>query len=192
MNKQKGYLEVITGPMFSGKTEEMIRQLKRAAIGKKPVQVFKHTIDTRYGKDKKLYSHAGITFSSELVTDAKDILKRLSPMSHIVAIDEAQWFGRDVINVVNELVSQGKHVIVSGLALTFDRQPFHPIPSLMAMADKVTKLTAVCSICGEDAVFHKRITQSNKKVSSLKADPKFVGKSALEYQPRCRECFDKP
>lgn len=189
--RRQGYLEIITGPMFSGKTEELIRQLKRASIGKKQIQVFKHAIDTRYGSDKKLYSHAGITFSSELISDAKDILTRLSPTSHIIAIDEAQWFGEDIIGVVDQLVFGGKHVIVSGLALTFDRQPFHPIPTLMAMADKVTKLTAVCSKCGEDAVFHKRITGTNKKISALKADPSFVGKSTDEYQPRCRTCFIK-
>lgn len=186
-----GYLEVIAGPMFSGKTEELIRQLKRASIGKKRIQVFKHAIDTRYGKEAKLYSHDGITFSSTLISKAGEILPLLSPTSSIVAIDEAQWFGTAIIDVVETLLQKRKHVIVCGLALTFDRQPFHPLPSLMAMADKVTKLTAVCSVCGDDAVFHKRITTSGKKVSSLRADPTFVGKSSDEYQPRCRGCFEK-
>jgi len=187
----KGYLEVVTGPMFSGKTEELIHQLKRAAIGKKRIQVFKHTIDTRYGSDEKLYSHAGLTFTSSLITDAKEILKRITTRSHIIAIDEAQWFGEDIVNVVNELLRQKKHILVSGLALTFDRQPFHPMPALMAMADKVTKLTAICSICGDEAVFHKRISDSKKKLSAFKADPSFVSKSQDEYQPRCRGCYEK-
>ena len=97
MKQRSGYLEVIAGPMFSGKTEELIRQIKRAAIGKKKIQVFKHKVDTRYGKAKKVYSHAGLSFESELVSRAGDILKRLDPKTEIVAIDEAQWFGEDLI-----------------------------------------------------------------------------------------------
>lgn len=190
--KQNGFLEVIAGPMFCGKTEELIRQVKRAAIGRKKVQVFKHTLDKRYGSDKKLYSHAGITFDSELVSDAGEILSQVRPDSQIIAIDEAQWFGEKLIPVVAALLESGHHVVVAGLAMTFDRQPFVPIPHLMAVADKVTKLSAVCSVCGNDAVFHKRVTARGPKVDALVADPGFVSKmDATVFQARCRKCFKK-
>lgn len=190
MKKKAGYLEVIAGPMFSGKTEELIRQLKRASIGKKKVQVFKHEIDTRYGLEKKLYSHGGFTFESFVIGSAKDIPKLLDESAEIIAIDEAQWLGEALVPVITNLVEQGKKVLVSGLAMTYDRQPFIPIPELMAIADKVTKLTAVCSKCGDEAVFHKRIV-SEKRKNPFEADPKLVGKSLDEYQPRCRKCFPK-
>jgi thymidine kinase len=189
LNVSTGYLEVIAGPMYCGKTEELIRQVKRAKIGKIYVQVFKHKNDIRYGKGKKLYSHAGISFDCEIITSTKDILKKIKTKTKIVGIDEAQWLGEDLVGVVQKLLDQGLHVIVSGLAMTFDRQPFVPIPALMAMADKVTKLSSVCMICGEDAVYHKRIS---KEVSAdpLKNDPSLV-KSLKDsvYEARCRKCF---
>jgi len=189
MKKNNGYLEVIAGPMYCGKTEELIRQVKRATIAKKRVQVFKHSIDTRYGNDRKVFSHAGLSFQSELVTNAEEILQNIHPKTEFVAIDEAQWFGEALVPVVMKLVSEGKHVIVSGLAMTFDRQPFIPMPTLMATADKVTKLSAICVICGAEAVFHKRITDG-KKIDPLTADPKLVGRTD-SYEARCRNCFDK-
>lgn len=186
-----GYLEVIAGPMYCGKTEELIRQVKRATIGKKRVQVFKHAIDTRYGTDKKVYSHAGLTFDSELIRNASEIQQRIKKNTELVAIDEAQWFGEHLIPVVSSLLEQGKHVIVAGLAMTFDRQPFIPMPTLMAMADKVTKLSAVCSRCGADAVFHKRMV-NGKKTNALVSDPSFVNKLTDNvYEARCRTCFHK-
>lgn len=189
MRKKIGYLEVIAGPMFCGKTEELIRQVKRAAIGKKKVQVFKHAIDTRYGNDKKLHSHAGISFASDLVVSAAEILQKLEPKTEIVAIDEAQWFGDELVGVVNKLLEKGKRVLVAGLSMTFDRQPFAPLPSLMAMADRVTKLSAICVVCGEEAVYHKRVTKG-KTVNPHLADPSLVGKIEA-YQARCRRCFNK-
>lgn len=190
MRRVSGYLEVIAGPMFCGKTEELIRQVKRAAIGKKRVQVFKHAIDTRYGNDRNLHSHAGISFKSELVSRASVILKYVRPRTEIVAIDEAQWFGESLVPVVEKLLSMGKKVLVAGLATTFDREPFAPVPTLMAMADRVTKLSAVCVICGSDAVFHKRVIKG-KTVDPKIADPSFVGKIE-SYQARCRRCYTKP
>lgn len=189
MRERVGHLEMIAGPMFSGKTEELIRQAKRAVIGKKEVQIFKHGLDNRYGKDEKIYTHDGISFNAEIVSKASDILERLKSTTEIVAIDEGQWFGNDLIPVVDKLLDLRKKVIISGLALTFDRQSFEPIPTLMAMADKVTKLSAICSICGEEAVFHKRLT-NDKNLDSKVIDPKFVGKSDI-YQARCRECFNR-
>ena len=188
MKNKLGFLEVIAGPMYCGKTEELIRQAKRAAIGKKHVQVFKHIIDTRYGKDKKIFSHAGLSFESELISKASQILKNLHPKTEIVAIDEAQWFGEELTGVIEKLLKMGKRVIVSGLATTFDRQPFAPIPTLMAIADKVTKLSAICVVCGEEAVYHKRIVKNT--VDPLLADPSLVGRSDA-YEARCRRCFNK-
>lgn len=184
-----GYLEVIAGPMYCGKTEELIRQVKRAAIAQKHVQVFKHAIDTRYGNDRKVFSHAGLSFQSELINTPREILRRLDPKTEIVAIDESQWFGKGLVSIIQKLLDMHKHVIVAGLALTFDRTPFIPMPTLMAMADKVTKLSAICQICGEEAVFHKRIT-NGKKIDPLEADPALVGRSDA-YEARCRKCFLK-
>lgn len=186
-----GYLEVIAGPMYCGKTEELIRQVKRATIGKKRVIVFKHAIDVRYGTDKKVHSHAGITFDSELIHHAKEILSAVDKKTEMVAIDEAQWLGEDLVPIVSQLLHQGKYVIVAGLAMTFDRQPFVPMPALMAMADKVTKLSAICSVCGEDAVFHKRIAKG-KSADALSTDPSLVNKLTDNvYEARCRKCFGK-
>ncbi len=190
MKRNSGYLEVIAGPMFCGKTEELIRQVRRAAIAKKKFQVFKHVIDTRYGKDKKLFSHAGLTFESDVVSKPTQILAKLHPKTELVAIDEAQWFGLGLIGVIETLLKKGKKVLVAGLALTYDREPFAPIPTLMTMADKVTKLSAICAVCGEEAVYHKRIT-GNGKIDPHLADPSLVGKIEA-YQPRCRRCFTKP
>lgn len=190
--KRAGYLEVIAGPMYCGKTEELIRLMKRASIAGHKIQVFKHAIDNRYGTDKKLYSHAGVTFDCDVVKSAGEILKNIHNDTEIVAIDEAQWFGEELVDVVWKLLKQKRRVIVSGLAMTFDRQPFVPMPSLMAMADRVSKLTAVCAICGDDAVFHKRVTKKGPAVSALVPDPGFVSKmDASVFQARCRKCFDK-
>lgn len=190
MKRQNGYLEVIAGPMFCGKTEELIRQVRRAAIAKKRVQVFKHVIDTRYGNDKKLFSHAGMTFESEVISRPNQILAKLHPKTEIIAIDEAQWFGQGLTEIIEVLLKKRKKVLVAGLALTYDREPFAPIPTLMTMADKVTKLSAICAICGDEAVYHKRITRTKITDPHL-ADPSLVGK--LEnYQPRCRNCYGKP
>jgi thymidine kinase len=188
MKRKIGYLEVIAGPMYCGKTEELIRQVKRASIGKKKVQVFKHIIDTRYGKDKKVFSHAGLSFKSYVISEAVQILSKLHKNTEIIAIDEAQWFGNDLIPVISELIEKGLHVMVAGLAMTYERQPFAPMPTLMVMADKVTKLS-VCTICGNDAVFHKRITKSNVE-NPLEADPSLVGRTD-SYEARCRKCWSK-
>ncbi len=189
--KKCGYLEVIAGPMYCGKTEELIRQVKRATIGKKKVIVFKHAIDTRYGTDHKLYSHSGISFKSIVIKHPKGMLKHIKSSTYMVAIDEAQWFGEELTEVVQTLLDLQKHVIVAGLAMTFDRQPFAPIPTLMTIADKVTKLSAVCSLCGADAVFHKRIAKG-KAADALSVDPSLVSKLTDNiYQARCRNCFSK-
>lgn len=184
-----GYLEVIAGPMFCGKTEELIRQVRRAAIARKHIQVFKHVIDKRYGNGKKVYSHEGRSYRSLVISSPQQILTKLNPKTEIVAIDEAQWFGQELVPVIEKLLAKKKKVIVAGLALTYDREPFAPMPTLMTMADKVTKLSAICAICGDDAVYHKRITRA-KNIDPHEPDPSFVGKLDT-YQPRCRKCYPK-
>ncbi|KKU83443.1 hypothetical protein A2973_03465 [Candidatus Gottesmanbacteria bacterium RIFCSPLOWO2_01_FULL_49_10] len=192
MKRRLGYLEVIAGPMYCGKTEELIRQVKRATIGKKKVQVFKPAIDLRYGRDKKLYSHAGHTFDSEMVKSAKDILPLVDKKTDIIGIDEAQHLGEELVEVVETLLSRGKQVIITGLALTFDRKPFTPIPTLMAIADRVTKLSAICMLCGEEAVYHKRVGAVHTTASSLEPDPAFIAKlDDAVFQARCRRCWEK-
>ncbi len=189
MKGKLGYLEVIAGPMYCGKTEELIRQVKRATIGKKNVQTFNHAIDNRYSMEKKLFSHNGQSHDSEKVSSSQELRKSLRKDTEIVAIDEAQWFGEELVPLVEALLEQGKKVIVAGLAMTFDRKPFIPLPTLMAMADRVTKLSAICTVCGDDAVFHKRITKG-RTVDSSVADPSLVGKLDA-YEARCRKCYTK-
>lgn len=191
MKKPQGYLEVIAGPMYCGKTEELIRLAKRATIGKKKVQILKHALDTRYGKDNKLFSHAGVTFEALPVSSVVELRKHIRRKTEFVGIDEAQWFGPELVSAVSDLVDQGKYVVIAGLAMTYDRKPFVPIPELMSMADHVMKLSAVCSVCGGDAVFHKRIAK-NVKIDSLTADPALV--AAMDdnvFEARCRACYDK-
>lgn len=189
MKKNAGTLEVICGPMFSGKTEELIRRVKRALIAKQKVQVFKHEIDKRYGLENKIYSHGGQTFKTVVISNSKEILTRLKKSTDIVAIDEAQWFGKELIDVIIKLLRLRKTVIISGLALTFDRQPFEPIPTLMAMAEKVIKLSAVCVICGDNAIYHKRMLKKTN-IDPLTITPLFLGKTDT-FQARCRNCFEK-
>lgn len=190
--KRIGSLEVIAGPMYCGKTEELIRLMKRASIAGRKIQVFKHKIDKRYGQDKKLYSHAGVTFDSDVIQHARQILEKLHDDTEIIAIDEAQWFGEELVEIVNKLLKKKKKIIVSGLAMTFDRQPFSPMPTLMSMADRVSKLSAICAMCGADAVFHKRIAKEVRGVDALEPDPRFVSKmDSAVFQARCRNCFSR-
>lgn len=189
MEKSAGYLEIIAGPMYSGKTEELIKRVRFARSEHKQVQVFKHDIDTRYGNDAKLYTHAGDSLDCEVIHHPYDIIKNLLPETEIVAIDEAQWFGEELVPVVDTLLEPGKKVIISGLALTYDRTPFPPMPTLMAMADEVTKLHAQCAKCGNDAIFHKKLTTSNVADPTI-ADPELVG-AQDHYEARCRNCFEK-
>ena len=191
MKDKLGYLEVIAGPMYSGKTEELIRQVKRAIISKKRVQVFKPSIDLRYGPEEKLYSHAGLTVDSKKIKNTGEILGLLDPKTELVFIDEAQHMGSELVSVVQKLLQKGIWVVVAGLATTFDRQPFTPVPQLMAIADKVTKLSAICSICGAEAVFHKAVKKT-KDVNALLPDPEFVKNlKSNVFEARCRMCFDK-
>lgn len=182
-----GVLEVICGPMFCGKTEELIRRVRRAVIAGKKVVVFKHELDKRYRK-RKVSSHDGVCFAAKPVSKAMDILKVADSRFEIVAIDEAQWFKNDLIPIVLKLLAKGKRVILAGLSTTYEGEPFEPMPHFMAIADSVTKLSAICNVCGKEAVFH--IKKERSVVDPSKTSAKLVG-GVGDYEARCRGCFGK-
>jgi thymidine kinase len=169
--------------MFSGKTDELIRRLRRATIAKQKVQVFKPSIDNRY-EEAKVTSHAGSNFQAVPIQKAADILLHLEPETTVVAIDEAQFFDEDITTIVQDLASQGKRVIVAGLDTDFRGEPFGPMPTLMAQAERVDKLHAICMVCGEPASRTQRLV--NGKPARYHDPVVIVGASEL-YEARCRE-----
>lgn len=177
-----GRIEVICGPMFAGKTEELLRRVRRAVIAGRRVIVVGHALDTRRGTDR-LASHAGLDHPAVTVGTAAELERSIPDGVDIVAIDEAQFFGPELVDVVGRLAALGLTVIVAGLDVTFDGWPFEPLPSLMALAERVDKLTAICSVCGEEAVFHVRVAATTTTASDLSAAN--VG-GTESYQARCR------
>lgn len=183
--KNKGTLEVICGSMFSGKSEELIRQLKRSKIAQKPTVVFKHCLDDRTTIEY-VVSHDGNKIPAFPIQDPQEILNLLTPEIQVVGIDEAQFFSHELIDVILQLVEDKKHVIVAGLNLDFRAVPFGPMPTLMALADHVTKLSAVCIVCGDDAYFSQRLV--NGKPAKYN-DPLIKVGAQEAYQARCRGCY---
>ncbi|TDQ13782.1 thymidine kinase [Algoriphagus boseongensis] len=175
---KKGQIEVICGSMFSGKTEELIRRLNRARIARLKVEIFKPSIDKRY-HEHDVVSHNENSIRSTPVQFAGDILL-LAGDCDVVGIDEAQFFDLDLINVVQKLANQGKRVILAGLDMDFEGKPFEPMPQLMAMAEYVTKVHAICMKCGSLAAFSLRLSSSMDKV--------VLGEKEA-YEARCRKCF---
>ena len=173
-----GCVEVICGSMFSGKTEELIRRLKRAEIAGQKIMIFKPKIDVRYDEEK-VVSHNNNSIPSTPVTSSRNILL-LCEKAQIIAIDEAQFFDDELPLVCRELAQQGKRVIVAGLDMDYTGKPFGPIPNLMATADHVTKVHAICMSCGNPALFSHRKTNNNSLVQ--------LGEKE-EYEPLCRACF---
>ncbi len=159
MNKtapKKGRLEVVCGSMFSGKSEELIRRLKRAKIAKKEIIAFKHSFDDRTTLEH-VATHNGNTIEALAVDHASLILKKVPVSAEVIGVDEAQFFTHELIDVVLDLVDAGKIVIIAGLNLDYRGVPFGPMPTLISLADKVTKLTAICIVCGSDAYFSQRL-----------------------------------
>jgi thymidine kinase len=186
MELHRGRVEVIAGPMFAGKTEELLRRVRRAAIAGQRVVVFSHSLDTRAGAGR-IASHAGLDAPSRAVGSAEEIADAVAPDElDIVAIDEAQFFGTPLAPVVHDLAARGLHVIVAGLDVTFLGQPFEPMPTLMAGAERVDKLTAVCSVCGADAIFHARVAAEGGGDVNLVTEN--VG-GRETYQALCRRHF---
>ncbi|MBT6016424.1 MAG: thymidine kinase [Lentimicrobiaceae bacterium] len=173
-----GWIEVVCGSMFSGKTEELIRRLNRARIAKQKVEIFNPAIDTRYDDDD-VVSHDSNTVSSTAVENASQILFYADEFD-VVAIDEAQFFGNDLVDVCNKLAAKGKRVIVAGLDMDYLGKPFGPIPALMASAEYVTKVHAICMKCGSLASYSHRTIKDDKLVVLGETD---------SYEPLCRACF---
>ncbi len=177
-----GVLEVITGPMFSGKSEELIRRLKRARIARQRVACFKPDIDLRYHRTA-IASHSSQTHEATTVATVERLREALYPQLgdvEVVGIDEVQFFDPAIIPLAIELIALGKRVLMAGLDTTFANEPFGPVPSLMALADKVTKLSAVCMVCGQAAIHTQRLGQSQELV--------VVGAAGM-YEARCRAHF---
>jgi thymidine kinase len=183
MKHHRGRVEVICGGMFSGKTEELIRRIRRAQIAKQNVQVFKPEIDNRFANERVM-SHNGQDFDAVPCADSAMISQCVAPETTVVAIDEAQFFDEGLLDVTAKLASHGIRVIIAGLDLDFRGQPFGPMPELMCLAEDVTKLHAICVICGEEACRTLRL------VNGLPArydDPVILVGAAESYEPRCRE-----
>ena len=174
----KGQIEVICGSMFSGKTEELIRRLNRAKIAKQKVEIFKPTIDKRYDEND-VVSHNENHIRSTPVNFADDILL-LSGDCDVVGIDEVQFFDDQIVTVAQKLAGQGKRVILAGLDMDFEGSPFEPMPKLMAIAEYVTKVNAICMKCGDLAAFSFRLSDAKQKV--------VLGEKE-SYEARCRKCF---
>ncbi|MDY0201869.1 MAG: thymidine kinase [Tenuifilaceae bacterium] len=178
--KRKGWIEVVCGSMFSGKTEELIRRLKRAKFANLRTEIFKPHIDNRYALEE-VVSHDANSIASTPVTSSGNILLMASNVD-VVGIDEAQFFDDNLVNVCNKLANQGVRVIVAGLDMDFQGKPFGPIPQLMACAEYVTKVHAICMKCGDLAQFSHRLSDTEKLV--------VIGETDI-YEPLCRRCFMK-
>jgi thymidine kinase len=174
-----GWVEVITGSMFSGKSEELIRRIRRAQIARQKVQIFKPKIDARYCADQ-IVSHSDMKMPSQVVASAAEILERVGPETQVVGIDEGQFFDLSLVEVVNTLADEGRRVIVAGLDQDYRGRPFDPMPQLLAVAEYVDKALAICMRCGAPANRSQRLVPATDRV--------VVG-GAEEYEARCRKCF---
>ena len=183
---KRGRVELICGSMFSGKTEELIRRLRRAVIARQQVEVFKPLIDTRY-HNARVTSHNGADFEARPVASPEEIPSLLNPATTVVAIDEVQFFDPGIIALCETLAEQGKRVICAGLDTDFRGVPFGPMPDLMARAEQVDKLHAICVICGEEASRTQRLI--NGQPAALD-DPIVMVGAAEVYEARCRQCHE--
>jgi len=175
-----GWIEVITGSMFSGKSEELIRRLRRTQIARQRVQVFKPIIDGRYSREH-IVSHSDMRIDADLVATANEILEKLNDRTEVVGVDEGQFFDHTLVGVSNQLANMGKRVIIAGLDTDYMGQPFEPMPQLLAVAEYITKTLAICMRCGSPANQTQRLVASKDRV--------VVG-GAGSYEARCRRCFE--
>jgi thymidine kinase len=188
MKHHTGSVEVIVGSMFSGKTDELIRRLRRATIARQKVIVFKPVIDFRYGEDR-VTSHAGNDFAAIPIREAAEILEKLEDDTTVVAIDEAQFFNPEIASIVMRMADRGLRVIVAGLDTDFRGEPFGAIPTLMAQAEQVDKLHAICMVCGEEATRTQRLV--NGRPARYDDPVVIIGASEL-YEARCRKHHEVP
>ncbi len=183
MKHHRGRIEVICGSMFSGKTEELIRRVRRAQIAQQKVQVFKPSIDVRYGAER-VTSHNGQDYNAQPCADSAEIARSIDPAATVIAIDEAQFFDEGVIALAEKLAIRGVRVILAGLDLDFRGEPFGPMPELICRAEEVTKLHAICVICGEEASRTQRLVNGQP---ARYDDPIIMVGAAEAYEARCRE-----
>jgi len=183
VKKAPAAIEVICGSMFCGKTEELIRRLRRAIIAKNKVQVFKPIIYDRYIIER-VHSHAGIEIDAIPLAEITDLYKYLDPETSVVGIDEAQFFGKEIVNIVDDLANQGIRVILAGLDMDFRGEPFGMMPVLMAKAEKVDKLYAICMVCGEPATRTQRIINGEPANYN---DPVIIVGASEMYEARCKK-----
>src|SRR5438132_4974585 len=174
-----GWIEVIAGSMFSGKSEELIRRLRRAKIARQKVQVFKPEIDSRFS-DNHIVSHSEMRHESINVRTTAEILEHVQPETEVVGIDEAQFFDNKLIEIANELAARGVRVIIAGLDQDYTGKPWEPMPQLLAIAEYITKTHAICMRCGQPANYTQRTFESEERVA--------VGGAGM-YEARCRSCF---
>ncbi|MCY8524915.1 thymidine kinase [Bacillus atrophaeus] len=186
--KQSGWLELICGSMFSGKSEELIRRVKRATYAKQEVRVFKPAIDNRYSEEA-VVSHNGTSMTSHVIAAPAEIWNHISETTDVIAVDEVQFFDRMIIEVLSSLADKGYRVIAAGLDMDFRGEPFGVVPDLMAMAETVTKLQAVCSVCGSPASRTQRLI--NDKPASYD-DPIILVGASESYEARCRHHHEIP
>jgi thymidine kinase len=176
----QGWIEVIVGSMFSGKSEELIRRLRRARIARQKVQIFKPVVDTRFAEDH-IVSHSEMRIESRTVGSSRELLEAVDPDTEVVGIDEGQFFDLELPMVCNTLAEQGKRVIVAGLDQDYLGKPFEPMPQLLAIAEYITKTHAICMVCGNPANHTQRLVAGGARV--------LVGAQGV-YEARCRRCFD--
>lgn len=184
MNQQPintGWIELVCGPMFSGKTEELIRRLRRAQIARQRVAIFKPKIDNRYGGEDHIVSHTQMKLESYTIEDPREILEH-SYDAHTVGVDEAQFFDERLIAICRKMANGGKRVVVAGLDKDYRGQPFGPMPLLLTEAEYVTKLLAICVRCGAPANFTQRMSSDNGQIVVGETD---------KYQARCRRCYEE-
>ena len=174
-----GWIEVIAGSMFSGKSEELIRRLRRAKIARQKVQVFKPEIDSRFSQDH-IVSHSEMRHESANIRSAAEVLAKVEPDTEVVGIDEGQFFDNELVNVANTLAQRGVRVIVAGLDQDYTGKPWEPMPQLLAVAEYITKTHAICMKCGQPANYTQRTFESEERVA--------VGGEGM-YEARCRRCF---
>jgi thymidine kinase len=177
-----GWIEVICGSMFSGKSEELIRRLRRAQIARQRVQIFKPKLDNRFAEDH-IVSHSEMKIKSQLVTNAQEIMEQLEGRTQVIGVDEGQFFDLDLVGVCNRLADSGKRVIVAGLDQDFRGRPFDPMPQLLSIAEYITKTLAICVRCGAPANRTQRLVESSDRL--------LVGAGGA-YEARCRLCFEPP
>jgi thymidine kinase len=179
---QHGWIEVVTGSMFSGKSEELIRRLRRAQIARQKVQIFKPLIDNRYSEDH-IVSHSDMRIASQNVRNSDELVREVADDTEVVGIDEGQFFDTSLVQVANTLADRGLRVVVAGLDQDFTGRPFDPMPQLLATAEYVDKALAICMQCGAPANRSQRLVAATDRV--------VVGGSH-EYEARCRRCFQPP